>query len=86
MFSDLADFGRISAQPMAVDSVVHEAVLTVDEVGLEGAAATAVVMRMLSMHRDLSQPIEVKVDRPFLFLVRHRPSGAIYFLARVVQP
>jgi serpin B len=55
-------------------------------VGLEGAAATAVVMRMLSMHRDLAQPIEVKVDRPFLFLVRHRPSGAIYFLARVVQP
>ncbi|HEY3754217.1 MAG TPA: serpin family protein [Pseudonocardiaceae bacterium] len=86
MFSDQADFGRISAQPMAVDSVVHEAVLTVDEVGLEGAAATAVVMRMLSMHRDLAQPIEVKVDRPFLFLVRHRPSGAIYFLARVVQP
>ncbi|HEX5405313.1 MAG TPA: serpin family protein [Pseudonocardiaceae bacterium] len=86
MFSNQADFGGISPMPMAVDSVVHEAVLTVDEEGLEGAAATAVVMRMLSMHRDLAQPIEVRVDRPFLFLVRHRPSGAVYFLARVVQP
>jgi len=86
MFSGQADFGRISTMPMVVASVVHEAVLTIDEIGLEGAAATAVVARMLSMQRDLAQPIEVKVDRPFLFLVRHRPSGAIYFLARVVQP
>jgi serpin B len=28
----------------------------------------------------------VRVDRPFLFLVRHRTSGAIYFLARITRP
>jgi serpin B len=61
-------------------------VLTIDERGLEGAAATAVAMRMAAMHREVRPPIEVRVDRPFLFLVRHRPSGAVYFLARVVQP
>ncbi|HKN97998.1 MAG TPA: serpin family protein [Pseudonocardiaceae bacterium] len=86
MFSDDADFAGVSDTPLAVDSVEHEAVLTIDERGLEGAAATAVTMRVLAMHRDLSQPIEVKVDRPFLFLVRHRLSGAVYFLARVVAP
>jgi serpin B len=26
------------------------------------------------------------VDRPFLVLVRHARTGAIYFLARVVEP
>jgi hypothetical protein len=26
------------------------------------------------------------VDRPFLLLVRHGPSGALYFLARVTDP
>lgn len=86
MFTKDADLRGISTERMAVDSVQHEAVLTIDEQGLEGAAATAVVMRALSMHRDLSQPIEVHVDRPFLFLVRHKQSGAIYFLARVVRP
>lgn len=86
MFSDDADLSGISDQPMAIDAVLHEAVLTIDEDGLEGAAATAMVMRALSMHRDLTRPIEVRVDRPFLFLVRHRPSGAVYFLARVVAP
>lgn len=86
MFSDHADFDGITSAPMAVDSVLHEAVLTIDEQGLEGAAATAMIARALAMHRDMTQPIEVHVDRPFLFLVRHRASGAIYFVARVVQP
>jgi serpin B len=86
MFTDSADFSGVSGMPMAVDSVRHEAVLTVDERGLEGAAATAVVFRALALHRDLSQPIDVRVDRPFLFLVRHRSSGAVYFLCRVVRP
>jgi serpin B len=86
MFTDSADFSGISASRLAVDSVVHEAVLTVDEQGLEGAAATALVMRAAAMVRDTAEPVEVHVDRPFLFLVRHRPSGAIYFLSRVVRP
>jgi serpin B len=86
MFGDSADFSGISNAALAVDSVRHEAVLTIDEQGLEGAAATAVVMRTLAMHHDSSRPIDVRVDRPFLFLVRHRPSGAVYFLSRVVQP
>jgi serine protease inhibitor len=86
MFSDQADFSGISDRPMAVSSVRHEAVLTIDERGLEGAAATGMVMRALALHRDLSEPVVVRVDRPFLFVVRHRPSGAVYFLTRVTSP
>jgi serpin B len=86
MFTGHADFSGITPIEMRVDSVQHEAVLTIDEDGLEGAAATAVAAVAMSMHRDPSRPIEVRVDRPFLFLVRHRQSGAVYFLARVVQP
>jgi serine protease inhibitor len=86
MFTPDADFGGISNRRLAVDAVLHEAVLTIDEDGLEGAAATAIGVRTLSLTRDLSVPIEVRVDRPFLFLVRHKESGAVYFLARVVSP
>jgi serpin B len=86
MFSDDADFSGMSRIPLAVDRVVHEAVLRVDEEGLEGAAATAAVMRMLSMMHYSAEPIVVHVDRPFLFLVRHKASGAVYFLARVMRP
>jgi serpin B len=64
--------------------VVHKAVLRADEQGFEGAAATAVAMRLVSV--DLSAPQPFHVDRPFLVLVRHPRTGAVYFLARVVEP
>jgi serpin B len=80
----LADFSGITTAEVFVDSVVHKAVVRVDEQGFEGAAATAVVMALTSM--DLSRPVPFHVDRPFLMLVRHRHTGAIYFLARVAEP
>ena len=87
MFTEQADFDGISPRrrcgwiPCSTRRFSP-----IDEQGLEGAAATVMAARAMAMHRDLSQPIEVRVDRPFLFLVRHKQSGAIYFLARVVQP
>ncbi|HWE89475.1 MAG TPA: serpin family protein [Pseudonocardiaceae bacterium] len=85
MFTPRADFTGISAEPIAVSSVWHQAVLTVDEHGLEGAAATALVMVAMAMARR-PEPVVLRIDRPFLVLVRHRASGGGYFLSRVVEP
>jgi serpin B len=95
-FTGDADFSGITtAERLLIDQVVHKAVLRVDEQGFEGAAATAVMMRAVMM--DMSDPVPFHVDRPFLVIVRHAvlshppasptaPTGAIYFLARVVSP
>jgi serpin B len=32
------------------------------------------------------KPLEVRVDRPFLFAIQHRPSGTCLFLGRVTDP
>ncbi|MDR7300894.1 serpin family protein [Haloactinomyces albus] len=85
LFTPAADFSPLTTSPLRVSAMVHQSVLRVDEHGLEGAAATAAVMRLVSAVRE-EEPIRVEVDRPFLFLVRHRPTGALYFLARVVDP
>ncbi len=85
LFTPEADFSQLTEEPLQVSTVVHQAVLRVDEAGLEGAAATAMMMRLTSMVQE-PEPIRVDVDRPFLFLVRHRETGAIYFLARVTDP
>ncbi|GAA1281986.1 serpin family protein [Saccharothrix xinjiangensis] len=86
LFTREADLGGLSPDPrLRVDDVIHEAVLRLDEQGFEGAAATAVIMRMTSFIPD--EPArEVRVDRPHLLLVRHATTGAIYFFAQVVQP
>jgi serpin B len=79
-----ADFTDICDEPMFIESAVHKAVLRVDEQGFEGAAATALSFRLTSI--DLSRPVPFHVDRPFLVLVRHARTGAVYFVARVVEP
>jgi serpin B len=86
-----ADFDRMAPRKpndyLYVSEVFHRAFLAVDEKGTEAAAATAVVMLTGSgMAVDTSTPIEVRVDRPFLFAVQHRKSGACLFLGRVVDP
>ncbi|HEY8472203.1 MAG TPA: serpin family protein [Natronosporangium sp.] len=79
-----ADFTGISDARTFIDLIAHQAVLRVDEQGFEGAAATAVVMGVVSF--DMSTPLPFHVDRPFLVLVRHRRTGAVYFVARVTEP
>ncbi|HYT10437.1 MAG TPA: serpin family protein [Mycobacteriales bacterium] len=88
LFTPDADLSGVTdgAERLAVDAAVHKAVLTVDESGLEGAAATAVMMTRLASVSPPPRPVRVRVDHPFLVLVRHRGSGALYFLARVTDP
>ncbi|RZQ60337.1 serpin family protein [Amycolatopsis suaedae] len=84
VFGPGADLGNLSPDPrLVVSDVQHQAVLRLDENGLEGAAATAAMIRMVAFIPDEA---EVRVDRPFLLLVRHAPTGALYFLARVSVP
>lgn len=85
LFTPAANLGGLSDDPrLQVSDALHEAVLKLDEQGLEGAAATAMMVRMTSI--VVEDPIEVRLDRPFLLLVRHTGTGAVYFLARVTDP
>jgi serine protease inhibitor len=88
LFTDAADLSGVTGgeEPLKVSQAVHKAVLTVDEGGLEGAAATALSMVRVAAMLAPPRALQVRVDRPFLVLVRHQDSGAIYFLARVTRP
>jgi serpin B len=84
-FTGDADFTGITPEDrISIGTVAHKAVLRVDERGFEGAAATALAMQLTSFRLD--SPVPFHVDRPFLVVVRHARTGAIYFLARVVEP
>jgi len=87
-FSDQADFsGMTGRRDLAIDEVYHKAFVALDEAGTEAAAATAVVMVMsIGPSPEPPKPIEVRVDRPFLFLIRDRETGTILFLGRVLNP
>jgi serpin B len=81
-----ADFRRMdSGRDLYVSKVLHKAFVEVDEKGTEAAAATAVVMKLISKPIE-RPPTVVRVDHPFLFAIQHRPSGACLFLGRLIDP
>ena len=68
---------------LLISDVVHKAFVSVDEAGTEAAAATAVVVGIVKSVPE--EPIELTIDRPFIFLIRDRETGAVLFLGRVVE-
>lgn len=66
-----------------ISAVIHKAFVKVDEKGTEAAAATAIGMAGTGMPMD---QVTLTFDRPFLCLLRHRPTGAVLFLGRVLDP
>ena len=59
-----------------VREVIHKAFVLVDETGTEAAAATAVIIELESM----PQLAEMTVDRPFILMIRDRPTDTILFM------
>lgn len=76
---------RQAHEYLCIAEAFHKTFLNLDEKGTEAAAATAVVMVGRGMIKT-SKPIEVRVDRPFLFAIQHQASGACLFLGRVTDP
>lgn len=86
-----ADFSRMAPRRpddyLHIDEVVHKAFIEVNQYGTEAAAATAVIMmRATSIEIEPEEPLDIRVDRPFLFAVQHVASGACLFLGRVTDP
>lgn len=70
-----------------ISQIFHKTFIAVDEKGTEAAAATAVAMMAgTALRSPPPPPIEVKVDRPFVYAIQHVPSGVCLFLGRVTDP
>ena len=66
-----------------LDAAVHAADISVDERGTVAAAATALGFA----ESGPPQPeLTVAADRPFIYLIRHRPSGLVLFAGHVTDP
>jgi serpin B len=70
-----------------ISQIFHKTFIAVDEKGTEAAAATAVAMMAgTALRSPPPPPIEVKVDRPFVYAIQHVPSSVCLFLGRVTDP
>jgi serpin B len=80
---EVADFSGMTAQEeLWIDKVIHQANISVNEKGTEAAAATAVIMTA----GVVTEPFDIRFDRPFVFALRDLDTGAVLFLGQVVDP
>ncbi len=76
----LADFTRLTpGGGVWLDLVKQKAFVSVDEEGTRAAAVTGAVLTD-------SAPVPIRMDRPFLFVLRERLTGAILFMGVVNDP
>lgn len=84
-FTDKADFSGISGdQSLYVSTIAQKAFIDVDEKGTEASAATIAVVQQKSAPGG--EPLQIKIDRPFIFQIRDTDTGAILFMGTVMQP
>ena len=80
---DGADFTGITPiRELFVSDAFHKTFITLDEEGTEAAAATAIVLGIVSV----PQPATFTADHPFLFWIEHTPTGEMLFLGQVTNP
>ena len=83
-FLETADFSGMDGQrDLMIHDVVHKAYVSVDEAGTEAAAATGVIVGIVSIPAD---PVSVALDSPFTFLIRDIATGTILFMGKVANP
>ena len=81
-----SDFsGMDGTQGLTISAVIHQAFVAVAEEGTEAAAATVVEIETAAAPME-DEPIELTIDRPFIFLIRDLSSGQILFIGRVLDP
>lgn len=76
-----ADFSSLSVQEqLFVSRALQKVKVQVNETGTVASSATGVVFTARMA------PEEMVVDKPFLFLVQHKPTGTVLFLGQVMEP
>ena len=66
-----------------IDGAVHGTDISVDEIGTVAAAATGLAF---AESGPPEPALTVAADRPFLYLIRHLPSGLAVFAGQVTEP
>lgn len=82
-----SDFSKIAdVDDLHINSVVHKSFVDVNETGTEAAAVTSITFGVTSIQPGEDQKIYFTVDKPFVFAITEKDTGAILFLGEVNQP
>ena len=80
-----ADLSGITLdEPLTIDHVIHQANIVVGEDGVIASAVTVVTGK--STVGPPPSPVTFHIDKPFLYFIQERSTGAILFMGRIDDP
>lgn len=82
------NFTKLFSNPtndLKISRVIHDAMIEVDEKGSEAAAATIVEVTE-RFSGGSSFPTVITLDKPFIFFIQEKHSGAILFMGKLGDP
>jgi serpin B len=83
--SNLADFSKISDEEIYVSDALHKANIDFTEKGVKAAAVTVIYMTCgVALEED--KPVEINIDKPFLYIIRDKNTGEVWFVGTVYEP
>jgi len=89
-FVNSADFSRllvgVGKGELKIDEVVHKTFVQVDEEGTEAAAVTSAGIVLVSSAGGPIGPPQFIFNRPFVYMIREKNSGAILFMGKMMNP
>lgn len=82
MFSTEADFSKLATTPYSLEAIAQHIAIEIDEQGAKAAAVTNTTVYTWAGESTASIE-EIKINRPFVFFIREKSTGAILFVGRI---
>ena len=83
--NNVADFSNMSNEKLFVSDAIHKANIEFSEKGIKAAAVTIFTTETNALYVE-EKPIEIKIDKPFLFLIRDKKTKTNWFIGTVYEP
>ena len=81
-----ANFSNMTETSLFVSKAIHKADVKFSEEGIRAAAVTIFAMEKNTMILEEYVPITVKIDKPFMFLIKDKATGEIWFVGTMYEP
>ena len=69
-----------------VNKALQKAHIDFTEKGVKAAAVTAMITKDSAAIIQKKQPIEIKIDRPFMYVIKDKKTNEIWFVGTVYEP
>jgi len=84
-FSKMAD-EKAMDRKVYVDDALHKADIEFTEKGVKAAAVTVMIMVAATSMPRPKVPVEITIDKPFMFIIRDKETKDIWFTGTVYEP